>query len=335
MKELLIISKADFELTTNEVCDWLNYYNIPYVRINVDRISDPKYYEINIDFEEDSVEIFDKTTLQKIDLREIKIVWCRRFIDNTFDSLIGKEASLDYNIVQFAKFFSAEKNQFLKILYEFYPHWKWFDNYKNTIVDKIAVLKLAKKHGLDIPKTHIVNTKKQLSNIIEKSNGLITKPIYEGIGFFSETGAYITHTQKVKLSKAEGFLPSLFQEDIEKQFEIRTFFLDKKLFSMAIFSGKNTKTKTDFRNYDLYNPNRCIPYILPDDVEKKIINLMNDLSLTTGSIDLIKDFSERHVFLEINPIGQFGMVSKPCNYNLEKEVAEFLIKKIKHERKIS
>jgi hypothetical protein len=32
-----------------------------------------------------------------------------------------------------------------------------------------------------------------------------------------------------------------------------------------------------------------------------------------------------YVFLEVNPIGQFGMVSAPCNYNLEKKIAQYLI----------
>jgi hypothetical protein len=31
------------------------------------------------------------------------------------------------------------------------------------------------------------------------------------------------------------------------------------------------------------------------------------------------------VFLEINPVGQFGMVSHPCNYYLEKRIAQNLI----------
>jgi hypothetical protein len=29
----------------------------------------------------------------------------------------------------------------------------------------------------------------------------------------------------------------------------------------------------------------------------------------------------RFVFLEANPIGQFGMTSKPCNFFLEREIA--------------
>ena len=59
---------------------------------------------------------------------------------------------------------------------------------------------------------------------------------------------------------------------------------------------------------------------------------MEDLKLETGSLDLIKTPDGRIVFLEVNPVGQFGMISKPCNYHLERKVAEFLIRKVEDAR---
>jgi D-alanine-D-alanine ligase-like ATP-grasp enzyme len=48
---------------------------------------------------------------------------------------------------------------------------------------------------------------------------------------------------------------------------------------------------------------------------------MQKLKLNTGSIDMIYTNDSKFIFLEVNPVGQFGMVSKPCNYNLEKKIA--------------
>jgi D-alanine-D-alanine ligase-like ATP-grasp enzyme len=48
------------------------------------------------------------------------------------------------------------------------------------------------------------------------------------------------------------------------------------------------------------------------------------LKLNTGSIDLIVNTTGEYIFLEVNPVGQFGMVSSPCNYYLEREIARFL-----------
>lgn len=48
---------------------------------------------------------------------------------------------------------------------------------------------------------------------------------------------------------------------------------------------------------------------------------MRIISLETGSIDLILTKDGLFIFLEVNPVGQFGMTSYPCNYYLEKLIA--------------
>ncbi|WP_294251265.1 grasp-with-spasm system ATP-grasp peptide maturase [uncultured Chryseobacterium sp.] len=328
MTEILIISKADLELTTNSVCDWLNYYEIPFIRINVNQITNPDYYDLFIDINNHKLEVFDKVNRRKINLEHIKVVWCRRFTDMVYDDVIRQENEIARNLITFAKFHSAERNRFLRILFDFYPEWKWFDHYRDSLqLDKIQVLRLAKKYGLSVPETYIANSRESLSLILQHNKDLITKPIFESITFTGSGGMYGTHTQKVRKCRIENFTPSLFQENIRKKFELRIFYLDGSFYAMAIFSSGSHKTKTDFRNYDLSDPNRCVPYDLPQTIKERLTRLMNQLHLCSGSIDMIKDDKGRYVFLEINTVGQFGMVSLPCNYCLEKEVAEFLIRK--------
>ena len=88
---------------------------------------------------------------------------------------------------------------------------------------------------------------------------------------------------------------------------------------MAIFSQQSAQTATDFRVYDTVNRNRNIPYQLPKEIERQLKKLMTRLQLKEGSIDLIKTKDNKIVFLEVNPSGQFGMVSRPCNYHLEEK----------------
>lgn len=102
-------------------------------------------------------------------------------------------------------------------------------------------------------------------------------------------------------------------------------FFEKKFYSMVIFSQNNEKTKVDFRNYDREKPNKVGPYKLPKNIESKLIKLMETIGLNTGSIDLVKGLDGDYYFLEVNPSGQFGMTSFPCNYNLHKKVANYLI----------
>ena len=93
---------------------------------------------------------------------------------------------------------------------------------------------------------------------------------------------------------------------------------------MAIFSQKNEGTVVDFRKYTDGNPQRKVPYKLPKSEEKKLIALMEELDLNTGSIDIIVDINNNYIFLEVNPVGQFGMTSVPCNYYLERKIAKTL-----------
>jgi glutathione synthase/RimK-type ligase-like ATP-grasp enzyme len=114
---------------------------------------------------------------------------------------------------------------------------------------------------------------------------------------------------------------------VPKAYEIRTFYLDGTCYSMAIFSQADPQTRVDFRRYNLDHPNRTVPYRLPETIEARIRETMDALGLVTGSLDLIRRPDGGFVFLEVNPVGQFGMVSGPCHYQLERRIAEFLIDK--------
>ena len=61
-----------------------------------------------------------------------------------------------------------------------------------------------------------------------------------------------------------------------------------------------------------------------DEIAEKIRKFMNLVNMNSGSLDVILTPSGEYVFLEVNPVGQFWQVSYPCNYNLEKKVAEYL-----------
>ncbi len=121
------------------------------------------------------------------------------------------------------------------------------------------------------------------------------------------------------------FFPTLFQKNIHKKYELRIFYLKGKCYSAAMFTQGNEKTVVDFRNYDDEKPTRIVPFQLPGELEEKLILLMDELELNNGSIDMIKGLDGEYYFLEINPVGQYGFISGPCNYNLNKVIAEELI----------
>lgn len=199
-------------------------------------------------------------------------------------------------------------------------------------LNKLKVLAIASKLGILVPKFIITNNKEILDEFISKNNKVIIKPISEVEIIEKSDGEYLQYTHLLSKRDIKNlpdyFFPSLFQEHINKDFEIRAFILGKEIYSMAMFTQKNEQTSVDFRRYMKENSERWVPYKLPINLHSKLIKLFRKLEINTGSVDLIY-YKKKYYFLEVNPVGQFGMVSEPCNYYLEKKIALKLGKKDK------
>lgn len=188
---------------------------------------------------------------------------------------------------------------------------------------------IAQGAGLKVAQQQIVSKKSELLKIINEGKLFITKSFGTAIYANSDDDVlFFAYTQMVDdalLAKTpETFFPSLLQQYIEKEFEIRTFYLDGECYSMAIFSQENDKTKVDFRHYDNVLPNRNEPVRLPEAIEEKLRRFAVAYNTNCGSFDLIQDKTGQIYFLEFNSLGQFGMVSQPCGYMLEKRIAQLL-----------
>lgn len=196
-------------------------------------------------------------------------------------------------------------------------------------MNKILVLKKAKTFGMTIPHTIITNKKNEVSEFINKYGTSVIKPLSNCFSLVFDNYTYSIFTSildKDLLDKQEDLLfPIIIQERIEKKYDIRTFFLDGSMYSMAIFSQLDSSSQTDWRISQQRNSIRNVPYILPQDIQNSVRILMKELGLKTGSIDFIRSKADEYVFLEVNPVGQFGMVSELCNYSLYNKFADFII----------
>ena len=89
---------------------------------------------------------------------------------------------------------------------------------------------------------------------LKEHKRIITKTISEVEYFNSEEkNSYYLKTKEVTENDIlsypkEIFYPSLFQQLIDKKFDIRVFYLDGDFFSMAILSQNRAETEIDFRN---------------------------------------------------------------------------------------
>lgn len=196
-------------------------------------------------------------------------------------------------------------------------------------VEKLCQLDAAASCGLNIPASMICSTKAELCSWLKKYPRLATKGICKSFSCqHGEDNCYVMYTSIMDEYNSEPvpdvFFPTLFQEYQEKKYELRIFYLHGQFYAMAIFSQGNYQTQIDFRRYDSVNPNRNVPYYLPEHIRQQLNKTMKMLGLDTGSIDMLVTPEGEYIFLEVNPDGQFGMVSLPCNYFIERTIANFL-----------
>ncbi len=299
---ILIISNNN-ERTTTKITKWLSIMDKKFIRVHEDEV-----FEIKVD----NKKIFIESSRNKFFLDEITSVWYRRgglrFIHLKYENTSINE---HMNEVQHWLYDYVIKTLESK---------KHINKESNSDVNKLLVLEQAQKFGLEVPIYFLAENTKDvhLHNTIIKT--IAGNPILDNIDQQSDG---IMYTTVINKKEENNFFITFFQEKIEKDFEIRSFYLNGKIWSMAIFSQNDEQTKTDFRKYNLKKPNRNVRYNLPVEIEHKIQLLMKALDLNCGSLDFIKS-GNKYYFLEVNTIGQFLGLSLTCNYNLEKEIAKYL-----------
>lgn len=328
---ILIISHDAIDEPTNDVIDWLSFYNVNFLRINGDDFYLNKNFAI--DYEKKTIRFEGNL----INVKDVKAILFRRWISRP-TTIISEFKKNNFGVFEgfflenFLVYLKSELTSISTSLFSLFEEKKFIPSYKLSRgqLNKFNVLLEAEMIGIKIPKSIIASSKKEVLDKVENGMEFITKSIKDADFIFYNNNLIDLYTKSLTVDDItnlkETFFPTLFQEKIDKQFEIRIFYLYNKFYSMAIFSQNDSKTSVDFRNYNRERPNRYIPFKLPLEVEIKIKKLMTKIGLNTGSIDMIYSNDNEFIFLEVNPVGQLGMVSKNCNFPIEKELALNLIK---------
>lgn len=320
MARNIFIQSISNDRSTDDVIDWISYLSeenvVPFFnKYHVDN------FELSIENNNINFQIND-TTLNYNDsfwYRRGKFTDTKTFTQYGVFSELAEKIHFENN----TPFIEAIKGKFIK---------NNINKYQDNNLEKITMLLSCVDLKINIPSMIITNDKLKIKSFIKKHGKIITKPLkYPStiVNVDNHKVEIITGTQLIEneniIDEIITFSPSLFQEYIEKKIELRSFYLNGKFKTMAIFSQMNEKTKIDFRNYDYSRPNRCIPYQLPKNIESKLNKLMKKLELNCGSFDIIYTPEGKYYFLEVNPIGQFQWLSYNCNFNIEKLIAQELI----------
>ena len=325
---MILIISNEFDQSTNDVIKYLYKKKQKYIRLGIKQFIS----SIRIEFvNEISIKFIVSNKI--IDLKEITSFWYRKhFIELLPQVGFHLEESEQVLNFQHAKEYFTKKdiNSLRDFLIFELSKKRHLGNLYEQDGNKLISFSIALDCGLNIPRTYISSNVKYLYKIFKTEKDLIVKPVEDAFGYINKnisiSAPYHIATEKIFQNTYDEVLPSCLQQYLEKKIELRIFYLNGKLWSLAIFSQFDDNTKIDFRNYNKEKPNRMVPYVLPKSIASKLRKFMKRMQLNTGSIDMILTRNNKYIFLEVNPVGQYGMIGLQCNYNLDEKIANFLLK---------
>jgi len=196
--------------------------------------------------------------------------------------------------------------------------------------DKLSQLALATEVGLAIPPTLVTTDPAEAFAFLREHQGncitklidpaTIQRPDLAGFTRFTEP---VIHRDHLAMSSVAA-CPTLFQAYVPKDVELRVTVVGDRVFAAAIHSQVAAHAKHDWRKYDRTRvPYR--PHQLPDEVAAACVAIAARLGLRYGAIDLIRRPDGAHVFLEINPAGEYHWVEVITGLPITEAICDLLV----------
>jgi len=243
-----------------------------------------------------------------VSLADVKSVWYRR------PGEVNPSAP-DKRQQMFAK---KELGELLEQLYYLAPqaHWVSRPQAIRNAGHKFPQLGVARGLGFEVPRTYATNSPELARRfIVSCASGAIYKTLYRPAMLVDydtdddDPKTLIIPTSRIMEADILRLdsLPltgGIFQEYVEKEYELRVTVMGPTVFAARIDSQENPDEvgKVDWR----MGKNIGVSYKLPEPIAEKCRNIVKHYGLAFGTIDLIKTPDGRYVFLELNPNGQWA-----------------------------
>jgi MvdD family ATP-grasp ribosomal peptide maturase len=191
-------------------------------------------------------------------------------------------------------------------------------------------IKIARELGLETPRTLITNDPEAVRAFARTcERGLVTKmlssfAIHEGD---AEKVVFTNPVTAEDLNDLEGLrlCPMTFQEQVSKRLELRVTIIGERVLTAAIDSQASARAAHDWRRDGVQLLNAWQPYTLPSEIEAKLLRLMDYFGLNYGAADFIVTPEGRHVFLEVNPSGEFFWLERCPGLPISDAIADVLL----------
>jgi hypothetical protein len=195
---------------------------------------------------------------------------------------------------------------------------------------KSLQLALARRVGLLVPQTLVSNDPAAVRAFAASvPAGVVTK-MMASFAVYDEAGReQVVFTNPVSaddLADLDGLslCPMTFQEQLEKAHELRVTVVGDRVMAASIDSHALPRARSDWRREGVALLGDWKHYELPADVHTKTLALMDALGLNYGAFDFIVTPDGRHVFLEVNPVGEFMWLLHAPGLPIDEALADVL-----------
>ena len=185
---------------------------------------------------------------------------------------------------------------------------------------KVRQLQLAREVGLAIPATLITNSPQQAARFVEAhtTTGVVRKA-FRNIAEAPRSTALVTAEDIDRIGEVR-FAPVTFQEFVPAELDLRVVAVEDELFATAISSDADHQV--DYRTG--LDTAELRPYRLPDGVASALLDLHKRLGLAYGASDLRVTPEGEHVFLEVNPAGEYLFATERTGQPVPQAIAACL-----------
>lgn len=194
--------------------------------------------------------------------------------------------------------------------------------------NKPRQLRLARAHGLDVPRTLVTNDAERVRAWFHEVGGRVVAKMLTPLSQSMSGGQPFVYTSAIGPEHLEEldslrYSPMVFQERLDKAHELRVAVVAGRCFVGGIDASRSVEGQVDWRRS---RPEECSWFTgsLPEDVARRLVRLVEALGLVYGAADFIVTPEGRHVFLEVNPGGEWGMLERDLGLPIAAALADAL-----------
>lgn len=208
------------------------------------------------------------------------------------------------------------------------PQVPWIDpiDVVRRAENKARQLRLARAHGLTIPATLITADPAAARRFWHRHRGDVVAKLQTSLGHSMAGGGGLP-TRRIgaaDLDALDGLrhCPMVFQKYVQKARELRIAWIDGRALVGAL---DGARCGVDWRHESTAEWEH---HELPAPVHARLAALMADLGLRQGAIDMIVEPAGDHVFLEVNPHGEWGMLQRDLGLPIGEALADALLRRV-------